>query len=64
MQKEALIWKPKIEKLSYLSHIECVVRATFCIKVPKVERGRRDIPVLLAVLCNLGTRSGTLKQHL
>ena len=56
--------KPKIEKPSDLSHIEYVVSVTFCIKVPKVERGRRDTPVLLAVLCNLGTRSGTLKQHL
>jgi len=59
-----LIWKPKIEKPSDLSPIECVVSVTFSIKVPKVERGRRDTPVFLAVLCNLGTRSGTLKQHL
>jgi hypothetical protein len=50
MQKEALIWKPNIKKPSD-SYIECVVSVTFCIKVPKVERERRDTPVLLAVLC-------------
>lgn len=36
MQKETLVWKPKIEKPSDRSHIECVVSVTFCFKVPKV----------------------------
>jgi len=46
-----LIWKPEIKEPSDKSHFECVVCVTFCIKVPKVERGRRDTPFLLAVLC-------------
>jgi len=53
-EKESLEVKGSLDiqdkKLKLLSHVECVVILTFCIRTPKVERGRRDTPLILAVI--------------
>ena len=49
--KESLNTQDKKLKLpSDKSHVECVAILTFCIRLPKIKRGRRDSLLFLAVI--------------
>ena len=55
----------KLKLPSDKSHVECVAILKFCIRAPKVEKGRRDTHLFLAVIfekISLGARSGILKE--